>query len=117
MLRNMGVKEMGNLLREKRGALTQEDLEERTGVSQGMISRLERGEIQRPNLDFVRSIADAVETPYEDFVSALHGVIPVTGERPAALANTGGVFRELTDDEMSQVEDFAQFIRDKRKNQ
>jgi transcriptional regulator with XRE-family HTH domain len=53
--------------------VTQEQLEELTGVSQGMISRLERGEIQRPNLEFVRAIGAALDTPYEELVGALFG--------------------------------------------
>jgi transcriptional regulator with XRE-family HTH domain len=79
MINRMGTVEMGRLIRDRRRGLTQEQLEELSGVSQGMISRLERGEIQRPNLDFVRAIARAVEAPYDDFLVALHGSAVGTG--------------------------------------
>jgi transcriptional regulator with XRE-family HTH domain len=69
----MGTRELGSLIRERRKGVTQEQLEELTGVSQGMISRLERGEIQRPNLEFVRAIGAALDTPYEELVGALFG--------------------------------------------
>jgi transcriptional regulator with XRE-family HTH domain len=74
MIERMGVYQMGQYLRDKRGDMTQEQLEELSGVSQGMISRLERGEIKRPNLEFVRAIARALDAPYEAFITALHEV-------------------------------------------
>jgi transcriptional regulator with XRE-family HTH domain len=73
MIKGMGTREMGSLLRDRRKGMTQEQLEELSGVSQGMISRLERGEIQRPNLEFVRAIGKALDAPYEELVGALYG--------------------------------------------
>jgi transcriptional regulator with XRE-family HTH domain len=118
----MGVVEMGQFLREKRGDMTQEQLEELTGVSQGMISRLERGAIQRPNMEFLKAIAGALDVAYEDFIAALYtrdlNARPYGSESgdsvPAALANIGGKFRDLTPEELKSVEDFAEYVRSKR---
>jgi transcriptional regulator with XRE-family HTH domain len=121
----MGVVEMGKFLREKRADMTQEQLEELTGVSQGMISRLERGAIQRPNMEFIKAIAEALDAEYEDFITALYTrdlnarpLGPESGDTaPAALANLRGKFRDLTPEELKSVEDFAAFVRSQRDKQ
>lgn len=116
ILVTMGVQELGLLLRayRERAGLRQEDLEETSGVSQGMISRLERGAIQRPNMEFIRAIAAATDAPYEELVEALHGARVSNTAPSAALANLGGKLRDLTPDELRSVEEFADFVRSKR---
>lgn len=45
----------------KRAKLTQQQLETKSGVAQGIISKIESGKIQRPAYDTVEKLAEALE--------------------------------------------------------
>jgi transcriptional regulator with XRE-family HTH domain len=53
----MGVKEMGTIIREARGEMTQEELAFRAHVSQGWISKIELGQMPNPDAEKVRRIS------------------------------------------------------------
>lgn len=50
-------------LRQARGKLTQEQLEELSGVAQATISKIERGEIPNPSNDTVKALEEALQVP------------------------------------------------------
>ena len=50
---------LGEVIREVRGTLTQDDLADAVGTDQGTVSRWERGNL-RPTLDDLRAIEDAL---------------------------------------------------------
>ena len=54
------------ILREKRG-LRLADLEEKTGVSRGFLSELERGK-KTPTLDTLKKLASVLQVPIQDLV-------------------------------------------------
>lgn len=110
----MGMVEFGQLLKRSRDALgmTQEDLEERSGVSQNYISRLENGGGKRPGDRIIKQLATALETPEDEFKVALGWVIrevvfkdgvmlPVVGVVPAdALRWMSGEGASMTEVEV-----------------
>ena len=55
------------LLREKRG-WSQNHLAKETGIPQPTIWHLERGEIERPNVEYLRLLADAFEVSIDSLV-------------------------------------------------
>jgi transcriptional regulator with XRE-family HTH domain len=119
MIKSMGTKEMGRVIRDKRRGMTQEQIEELSGVSQGMISRLERGEIQRPNLEFVRAIAKAIDAPYEDLIGALHGSAMAAGtldenEEIATKWSVMDIPPDVTTDELILLKHLFRAVRSYR---
>ncbi|HEX5991335.1 MAG TPA: helix-turn-helix domain-containing protein [Thermomicrobiales bacterium] len=81
----------GDVLRRLRTAasLSQEDLAERSGLSQRGISDLERGLRQAPRLETVRMLADALDLSVGDrtalIAAARPGVLPVRVTGPSLL--------------------------------
>ncbi|MEY0256272.1 helix-turn-helix domain-containing protein [Morganella morganii] len=49
----------------KEAGLTQKELAERAGVSQGFVSKLVTGQTQNPGSSYMRSIADVLKVPTE----------------------------------------------------
>lgn len=49
----------------KEAGLTQKELAERAGVSQGFVSKLVTGQTQNPESSYIRSIADVLKVPTE----------------------------------------------------
>lgn len=64
-------------LRELRAAaqLTQDELSERSGVSQALISQLERGASSNPGVSTLRKLADALGVPVERVLAAVMGEV------------------------------------------
>ena len=56
-------------LRIKKG-LTQQELSAKTGIAQGVISDIESGSTQNPRFDTVVKLAEALECPLSDFLTA-----------------------------------------------
>jgi len=67
------VTPIGALIRERRKSLdmTQEDLEERTGIRQSEISQIERGSIRQPGWDKLMAIAHQLQLTETDIAHAL----------------------------------------------
>ncbi|MCG7317981.1 helix-turn-helix domain-containing protein [Brevibacillus laterosporus] len=61
---------LGELIKEKREefGITLSELSRRTGVSKGIISKIESGETKRPELRNLKLIADTIDIPYEDII-------------------------------------------------
>lgn len=61
---------IGELIRHKRKdkGLKLSELARMTGVSKGIISRIETGEIKNPRMKSIKPIADVLGMPYEEFI-------------------------------------------------
>lgn len=67
---------IGSFIRERRRELemTQEDLEERTGITQSYLSQIERGVVARPLRDKLDSIASALRVPVWQLAALAYGL-------------------------------------------
>ncbi|WP_139490470.1 helix-turn-helix domain-containing protein [Brevibacillus dissolubilis] len=65
------LQSLGELIRNhrKNAQLTLPQLAERTGLSKGVISKLENGETKRPELKTIRTVAHALQIPYDEAIS------------------------------------------------
>ena len=63
----MSLPDRIRLLREQKG-WSQNRLAKETGISQPTIWRLERGEIERPNVEYLRLVADAFGVTIDSLV-------------------------------------------------
>lgn len=61
------IKENLRKAREAKG-LTQEELEEASGISQSMISALENGKIPNPTIGTVRALSQALSVDFNELV-------------------------------------------------
>ena len=70
MAESLTFTSLGELVKEKREefGITLSELSRRTGVSKGIISKIESGETKRPELRNLKLIADAINIPYEDII-------------------------------------------------
>ncbi|WP_426444291.1 helix-turn-helix domain-containing protein [Brevibacillus laterosporus] len=61
---------LGELIKETREefGITLSELSRRTGVSKGIISKIESGETKRPELRNLKLIADTINIPYEEII-------------------------------------------------
>ncbi|MED1663339.1 helix-turn-helix domain-containing protein [Brevibacillus laterosporus] len=61
---------LGELIKEKREefGITLSELSRRSGVSKGIISKIESGETKRPELRNLKLIADTIKIPYEEII-------------------------------------------------
>ncbi|MCG7317405.1 helix-turn-helix domain-containing protein [Brevibacillus laterosporus] len=61
---------LGELIKEKRLSLAMSlsDLGRGTGISKGVISKIESGETKRPELRTLKPIADVLEITYEEII-------------------------------------------------
>jgi len=74
------MQSIGQLIRERRLALgmTQEQLEQRTGVSQTYISQIERGHTQRPEPATLRALSSVLGVPLRDLEIAAGWIVVET---------------------------------------
>jgi transcriptional regulator with XRE-family HTH domain len=77
-------------LRERAG-WSQETVSQRSGVPQGVISRMERGPNKRPVESTLRRLAEAFAVPME----SLLGTAPIPGHVPPALSDGDALERAL----------------------
>ncbi|MGG1443561.1 helix-turn-helix transcriptional regulator [Brevibacillus laterosporus] len=70
MAESLTFTSLGELIKEKREefGITLSELSRRTGVSKGIISKIESGETKRPELKNLKLIADTINIPYEDII-------------------------------------------------
>lgn len=69
---------LGPRLRQLRQAagLTQLQLAERAGVADATVSRIERGRIASPSMDFAEALADALGVPVVELFEATKKIVP-----------------------------------------
>lgn len=94
MLPDMGAKELGRWVFERRKALgwTQKDLSQRAGISRSYVSQIEHG---RPPADDIRvSLAQALDSSIQELLTVLHSLpgegtvvfgwipVPIRGSAP-----------------------------------
>ncbi len=66
---------------------TQIDLAERSGVSQGMISRLENGQGKRPGLPILRKLSNTLQVPLDELAQLLEAPDPALDVEMEARIN------------------------------
>ncbi|PPA82427.1 transcriptional regulator [Brevibacillus laterosporus] len=70
MAESLTFTSLGELIKEKREefGITLSELSRRSGVSKGIISKIESGETKRPELRNLKLLADTIDIPYEDII-------------------------------------------------
>ena len=90
-------------IRKSRG-LSQQEVAERMGLPQSNLSRIENGK-QRLNLTVLAGILTIYQMSLDDFFSGQDASRPI-GEREARVLT---LFRSLTSEEKTEVEDYLEF--------
>lgn len=95
--------------RELRG-LSRRRLAELAGISHTEVHRLERGERRNPSPPLLRSLAGALEVPYDDIMRAA-GYLP---EAETQLAAHVEGLSDLSTEELREVQKYIDFLRQTR---
>lgn len=108
------MSELGNFIKEKRAAreLSIRKLAELAGISHTEIKRIEDGVRKQPSPQVLRAIAEALNISYDDIMTSA-GYI----DSPANILVTAKIkdMDDLTEEEVSKVEDYINFIKSQRK--
>lgn len=108
------MSELGNFIKEKRAAreLSIRKLAELAGISHTEIKRIEDGVRKQPSPQVLRAIAEALNVSYDDIMASA-GYI----DSPANILVTAKIkdMDDLTEEEVSKVEDYINFIKSQRK--
>jgi transcriptional regulator with XRE-family HTH domain len=108
------MSELGTFIREKRGLrdFSIRRLAELADVSHTEIKRIEDGVRKQPSPQVLRSIAAALNVPYEEIMAAA-GYIDI--QPNVIVAAQATETEDLTDEELSKVKEYIAFIRGQRK--
>jgi transcriptional regulator with XRE-family HTH domain len=87
-------------------------LAEKANISHTEIKRIEDGVRKQPSPQVIRSIAAALNVPYEEMMAAA-GYID--SPENAVVAASIGDDDDLTDDEREKVKEYISFIKSQRK--
>jgi len=101
-------------VRESKGVSVMQ-LAERTNLSRTEIYRLEKGERVNPSAPVLKAIALALNTPLSDFLEAGGFELEMpTEDKPVIAAHIQGS-EDLTDEEISEVKKYIDFLKSRRK--
>lgn len=81
-------------------------------ISHTEIHRIENGERKNPSPLVLKCIANALELPYEDIMKVA-GYIEITPPSSVLSTRLSGI-DDLTDQELKEVNNFIEFLRNKR---
>ena len=108
------MSELGVFIKEKRALreLSIRKLAETAGISHTEIKRIEDGVRKQPSPQVLRAIAEALNVSYDDIMTAA-GYI----DAPANMLVATKIMDadDLTDEEISKVEDYINYIKSQRK--
>jgi len=108
------MSELGVFIKEKRALreLSIRRLAEIAGISHTEIKRIEDGVRKQPSPQVLRAIAEALNVSYDDIMTAA-GYI----DTPANMLVATKIMDadDLTDEEISKVEDYINYIKSQRK--
>jgi len=108
------MSELGVFIKEKRALreLSIRKLAEIAGISHTEIKRIEDGVRKQPSPQVLRAIAEALNVSYDDIMTAA-GYI----DTPANMLVATKIMDadDLTDEEISKVEDYINYIKSQRK--
>ena len=108
------MSELGVFIKEKRALreLSIRKLAEIAGISHTEIKRIEDGVRKQPSPQVLRAIAEALNVSYDDIMTAA-GYI----DAPANMLVATKIMDadDLTDEEISKVEDYINYIKSQRK--
>ncbi len=109
------MSDLGKFIFEHRTAknLSSRKLAELANISHTEIHRLENGERKHPSPLVLKFIANALQLPYDDIMKAA-GYIDGTCISPLIAAHLA-IITDLTDQELEEVHNFIEFLRNKRK--
>ena len=88
------------------------ELAEKAGVSHTEIARIEKGERTNPSASMLRAIATALHIPITQLLDACG--LADTMQKPIVAARIRGS-EDLSEEELSEVENYIQFLKSKRK--
>ncbi|MGH4123702.1 MAG: helix-turn-helix domain-containing protein [Clostridium sp.] len=111
------VSDIGNFILEHRTArnLSTRKLAALADISHTEIHRLENGERKNPSPLVLKCIANALDLPYEDIMRAA-GYMDIASPSSATTTRLSGI-NDLTDQEIEEVNNFIEFLHNKRNKQ
>ena len=102
--------DLGNTLRDKRqqAGLSAREVARRAGVSAGTVTRIELGQIPRPQPDSLRAIAAVLDIPAADLFAATDW--PSLQELPSFKPYLRAKYADLPPDAIAELENHFQAI-------
>lgn len=112
------MNELGTFIKNKRNEkrLSIRRLAELAGISHTEVKRIEDGFRKQTSPQILRSIASALDVPYEDLL-AVAGYIDEPAHKPTRGIVTSGIkdAEDLSQNEIDQVNHYIAFLKSQRK--
>ncbi|MPM61271.1 HTH-type transcriptional repressor RghR [bioreactor metagenome] len=108
------MSELGVFIKEKRALreFSIRKLAELAGISHTEVKRIEDGVRKQPSPQVLRAIAEALNVPYDDIMTAAGYIDTPANMIVAAKIKDAD---DLTDEEILKVEDYINYIKSQRK--
>jgi len=94
---------------------TLREVEEKSGVSNGYLSQLEKGSIKEPSPNYLRKLAEAYEVSYESLLKLAGYIVQVKQKEHRVSGTAFSLFKDLTPEEQEELLKYLEFLRSRKK--